>query len=466
MKNASKTGKREWRRRTAVAAASLVLATVGASACLYAGYDSSSVSTDSLSSSDPALRAHSRSLSGDDQTLCSNTPALHDLDPKWVERYDQMIKNDRANFDEYKLPDLVTIDDGRFRTTVRERNWPARSMAWNGTFGVSEDPSIDHEHCEIELGGHGVWREAPTDPAKQKPDRVVKGEYAAFSGWYVGNFGHFVHDHVPAIAWMKDSLPPATKFLLPHHPLHEKIMNVVDADFVRDRVVWIEFDETVQVEGTLTVLVPKKNAPFPCGFPQTAAVLTEHLRAWLADSHRDLYAAKAREPKKVIYYTRTGTTARRNVRAQLEERIISKIRESMAEHGRSRDDLVIFDGKDHTTGETLSIQEQFDLFSSADILIGPHGSGLTNMIWMDPSLKPCGSQNKVIEFASSARTTNVQAGSFSSYWFLFGSMPWIEYHHLYYLSRSTPETVVVDFEAFERALEAAWGGVEVQVRSS
>jgi len=449
--------KSERRRTAATTAASLAFAALGASTLLYAGYQTSS-------SSDPALRAqHSRTLSGDDgDSFCTNTPTLHDMEPHWVDRYDRMIRDDWHNFDSYKLPELVSIKRGSFRTTVRERNWPARSMAWNDTFSVQEDETIDREYCEHVKEGHGVWRDVPTLPSKRMAERTFEGDYAAFSGWYVGNFGHFVHDHVPVIAWMKSNVPESTKFLLPYNPLHENIMKVVDPKFVEERVVWIEYDQTVKVEGTLTVLVPKKNDPFPCGFPQTAAVFTEHLRAWLEEAHRELWEAKEKQPKKVIFYTRSGGTARRNLDKGLEDMILKKIRESMVKYGRAEDELVIFNGKD-PSGETFSIQEQFDLFSSADVLIGPHGSGMTNMIWMDPRRRPCGgTQNKILEFSSSMRTKQVQSGAYSSYWFLFGSTPWLDYHNLYYLPRSTPETVVVNLEAFEKGLEALWEGDKVK----
>lgn len=143
------------------------------------------------------------------------------------------------------------------------------------------------------------------------------------------------------------------------------------------------------------------------------------------------------------------------IESEQEKVLLKKIGEAMVKRGQSKDDLIIFNGKNEN-GDTLSIQEQFEIFSSADTAIGPHGSGLTNVMWMDPR---CDSENrpKVIEFVSSDRTKDVQGGSIWGYWFLFGSLPWINYHQLYYTNLSSDAQVLIDPEVFEETLNNLWG---------
>lgn len=391
----------------------------------------------------------------------------HDKDPDFEAKLTNAINLMKEKYDEHEMPIIQTIGPSfHFLTTDPRklgRGWPALSRAWNETYAVTDDEAVTRNSCDI-WGSQGLEdiliQQAMEENSDKPPVRVLtSGKYAAFSGWYVGNFGHFTHDHASKIAWLRSLVSDDTMFLLPYDELHEAIMKVVDEDFVTNRVVWVQYDQTVYVnEGSLTVMIPRSNYPFPGGYPQTGTKYTEEFRKWLEESHWQSSEPPLRKPDnqgKVIFYTRKGSTVRRIVEEQLEELLIQKIRESMLKYGRKEDDLVIFSGKDEE-GNTLPMKAQFDLFSSADIAIGPHGSGLTNVIWMDPR---CHKKNrpKVLEFASSQRSPKVQHGSYWGYWFLFGSLPWIDYHQLYYTENSSDSRVFIDPETFQITLDNMLG---------
>ena len=191
-------------------------------------------------------------------------------------------------------------------------------------------------------------------------------------------------------------------------------------------------------------------------YPQTGTIYTEYFRRWLEESHWSRKSIhKAENKRKVVFYTRNGSTPRRVVDLELEKQLVQITLNAMYKRGQTDNDLIIFSGKDEN-GHTLPMETQFEFFSSADTAIGPHGSGLTNIIWMDPR---CDSKNrpKVLEFASSERTPSVQVGSFWGYWFLFGSLPWIDYHQMYYTAESVDSQVFVDPEIFEETLYTMWG---------
>ena len=157
--------------------------------------------------------------------------------------------------------------------------------------------------------------------------------------------------------------------------------------------------------------------------------------SWISmEEVRDANSNNNNNKKKVIFYTRTGGTTRRLIYPPHEEEILilSLIRSKMVQYGRNEEDLIIYSGTDEN-GNTLSIKEQFDIFSQADTAMGPHGSGLANIIWMDGR---CKSGTKVLEFASSERTRNIQSGSHWGYYLLYGTMPWIDYNYMYYLEGS------------------------------
>ncbi len=79
-----------------------------------------------------------------------------------------------------------------------------------------------------------------------------------------------------------------------------------------------------------------------------------------------------------------------------------------------KSDLILFNGKDEN-GNTISIESQKNMFATATTVIGTHGSGLTNIIWMNPRCSTS-TTPKVLEFASSKRTPQIQKGSIWGYY--------------------------------------------------
>lgn len=389
----------------------------------------------------------------------------HDRDPLLQAHLTDQITYMKRLFDTYDMPEIAVVSPTFFflatdpLVTEQNKSHPSRSRAWNETFAVTDHESITETGHDI-FGSQGL-----EDPFIQGAmsgggtSRLLEdGKYTAFSGWYVGNFGHFVHDFASKIAWLKTLVSEDTKFLLPYHPLYQDVLNEVDIDFVRDRIKWIKYGETVHVmNGSLTVMKPKSSEVFKSGYPQTATIFTEHFRRWLEESNWSEGSLQSQQPRnKVIFYSRKGGTPRRNVEYNLEQRLIKKTIEVMEKRGQSAEDLYIFNGKDEY-GNTLNIPSQRLFFSMADTVIGPHGSGLTNIIWMDPRCDSGSPRPKVLEFASSRRSPAIQSGSYWGYWFLFGSMPWIDYHYIYYTAESTDEAVYVDEQVFEDTLHQMWG---------
>jgi len=442
----------------------------------------------SSSTSDPSSSRQISTIINDSMMLPSicivnNGKAVaHDRDPKFTKEMNGIIEQFKHDYDAHEMPDIEVIEPSfYFQTTTpfgipEEKHYPALSRAWNGTYAVTDDKTITDNGGEYD----GIWGSRGLDdeyiqlamnPNSGHPSSNIVmlppgKNYIAYSGWYFGNFGHYVHDHLSKLAWLKQlvSDDDNTMFILPYHEVHERVLTVVDEGFVRNRVIWIKYGETVSANSaSLTVMIPKSNMPFPGGYPQTATVYTEYLRLWLEESHWRGEDASSRNKRKVIYYMRRGSTPRRNVDQELESVILSKIREAMVKRGQNpEEDLIIFNGLDEN-GETLSMQTQFDLFSSADTAIGPHGSGLTNIIWMDPRCSSGGSNSKedrrpkVLEFVSSKQTPSIQTGSFWGYWFLYGSLPWIDYHQMYYTADSTDPQTFIDPEIFQSALNLMWG---------
>jgi hypothetical protein len=127
--------------------------------------------------------------------------------------------------------------------------------------------------------------------------------------------------------------------------------------------------------------------------------------------------------------------------------------------------LVVFDGSARS-GWTL--QKQIDLFRSANVVIGAHGGGLANLIWMtqdeeqqqqhqqDTGGSPpdaCPERLKVLEFITNPLTPDIQHGKFHvTYYNLYSKVPWVEYHQLLYQPQSNHDTTFLDIGEFRDAL--------------
>lgn len=271
------------------------------------------------------------------------------------------------------------------------------------------------------------------------------GDYVTYTAHWPGNYGHFLHDHLPSIAYARHVMPESTKFILVKNESDRKRLQFIDPIFEAERVVWAEERTIYRVStGSMTGLPPSKTRHIIDRFNQ--------LRNWVLPK-----PSFATDQKTIIYYTRGGkdTHHGRTMDPDHEKLLLQLIRDKMAEHGR-KEHLVVFDGQEN--GSTMSLEHQFDLFRSATIAIGPHGSGLANILWL-PAADSCDHRSKVLEFLVQPNQTDIQVGgSYKTYMYLFGFPQWVDYHHLYYSSDSTPDRLHVDLDQFLEALDDLFRG--------
>lgn len=125
-------------------------------------------------------------------------------------------------------------------------------------------------------------------------------------------------------------------------------------------------------------------------------------------------------------------------------------------------ELTVFDGT-APGGAAMPMQQQASLFGDAAVVVGPHGGALANLLWLpsQAARQPeCDTRPAVLEFVCGNRSRAVQAGCpyAPSYWTLFSSAPWVDYHQLAFTSRSTEATTWLDLEELAGALAAIFAG--------
>ena len=283
------------------------------------------------------------------------------------------------------------------------------------------------------------------------------GDYAAHTSWFEGNFGHFVHDHIPTIATLRSFLPSRTKFLLVDTSVTRNILGALDPDFAANRIVWIRQNQLVEIRngGTLTVAIPK-NLPNMAGCCQQFDFMRQWAAERLAHNGGGPDQQVREEDRFVVFYRRlpNGDLHHGRMMERAHEReVMRRIRAAMKKYGR-KERFVEYSG-DHN-GRRLTIDEQRQVFRRASTIIGPHGSGVGgNLIWTNPYAQTCNERVQLLEFVPDEESGQVQM-PFAHYWSQWRKWP-IDYHTLLYLPQSTSEATFINLQDLDSALDEMWG---------
>ena len=272
---------------------------------------------------------------------------------------------------------------------------------------------------------------------------TIKGDTAAMFGFYPINFGHVLHDNLPLLAFLKSVLPEHTTFALPDTKMYRNLLNFIDPIFM-DRIYFYQSNEIITVEdGNLTVANPK-GGRFLGSYGNT---LLRYMRHWIFDNHPETYP---NDEKYLIFYSRGGP---RKLDPQHEEDVITLIKTNMVKYHRS-ERLVVFTGNDKE-GDLLPYTDQFNLFRRASTIIGPHGSGLANVVWSNPFPESCQDRVHILEFIAGTEAEQLHGPKFNGYYWVLRGMP-IDWHQITYASNSTQQQTFIQLDSLQRALDDIW----------
>ncbi|MEA5516182.1 glycosyltransferase family 61 protein [Nodularia sp. UHCC 0506] len=187
--------------------------------------------------------------------------------------------------------------------------------------------------------------------------RSIKGNvYSLLCLW--GNaFYHWFHDVLPRLEFALPHLPQDTKFLIQDKPYAYQLDSLRAYGIGQDRL-------ELQPKSVNTTI---EQLWFASPIGHTGLGSGSALKS-VAQRLATFFNPKVTEVKqKRIYISRQKAKARRVVNEELLEPILNEF------------------GFQILICEQLSLAEQVQLFSSAEAIAGPHGAGLTNMIYA-----PCG----------------------------------------------------------------------------
>ena len=351
-----------------------------------------------------------------------NWPTIHHPDPKMQGLYENVcskrfFNNQEFRFSDRDYPVINVLKNGNY--VIHKANFMPLQSAWNSKQTISN------------IGPRSGWIE----PKTKKIDKTLCGDYVAFCTWFNGNYGHTMHDSLPYLAWLKNKFPNK-QFILFDNPLNKKLIKFIDQDFY-EQIFWIKKNETVNIQGELIVSTPDMH---PC-------IMHKNLMKYLMKWFKQKLIAKPVQ-KNVIYYDRSvGVGHGRILNHECQNQILNSIRSWMSDN-QIEGDLVLFSGT-NSDGSRVSIEDQFDIFRGAHTIIGPHGTGLVNIMWSDLyGDVPI----KLIEFIPGGigYSSEVQT-PFQGYHNVLSYLP-IDYHCLLYEKQSTNKETFINIDDLKSAL--------------
>ena len=214
-------------------------------------------------------------------------------------------------------------------------------------------------------------------------------------GWF-WHYGHFIHDFImPMIVYINDSNPNLKKIYLINNNLYrsglpvfsigkfksmgEKLLNI--------KIEEIERPSQIAYSVPLITLTPYSYGPYK---PEMFIHLNPHVnqRLKLAHSSARVVLIERGAKRKLINKQITEENKKCITSTGTERRFLENHKDIERALKNKYKDLFV-----NVILEDMSLEEQISLFIGAQIVIGQHGAGLCNIIWMTK-----GSEALVIEF--------------------------------------------------------------------
>jgi hypothetical protein len=214
-----------------------------------------------------------------------------------------------------------------------------------------------------------------------------------------GTYGHIYSDVFPELYAIDNTYPKYDRVVTIGSPLIKNIIGFFrlkltpKIKFVDD----INFYESVRnifgitiTNHTQSIVDGTKDSSFVVQHPASYVCNPNNILALKAEFHR--FKPIINTPKQyLIFCSRSSKTARngRNITKENEEEIVACLKE----YAEKQNLEFYFLTGEEPDGSKTSIAKQYELFTNAKLVVGPHGGAFSNLIFLDPEKKP-----KVIEF--------------------------------------------------------------------
>lgn len=252
---------------------------------------------------------------------------------------------------------------------------------------------------------------------------------------FSNNYGHILHDVLPKLL-MLDSQKKYCKIITGTNPLLEQLIQTLQIKF-SERIVFVEKELNFNCDN----ITYRSDPAFHVRCIDSTRLFKAHIEEVIKNN------ITTTKRNRLIYYKREGKDVRhgRSMDYQNEKEIINLLKNYSDKNNL---DFTVFNGLKN--GETMPFIEQIRLFREARVAVGPHGSGLSNTIWMDPH-----NNCRVCEFCSGTKNIiHGTSGYVKNYNFLYGGMvgDYIDYNLIPFTKESTKDITHINVNNLKKFL--------------
>ena len=277
----------------------------------------------------------------------------------------------------------------------------------------------------------------------------VSGNTLLWLNFHYGNYGHWIHDNAPAIIALLDILGTSVSWVaLPYSQLSKEWLCWFNPALL-ERIIYYSPGKVICSNSTTLIPLNKHGINTKDRrSPASISLLNQKAH----DLHYQTVDFQQKESLKFIFASRNSKTVKHGRKLINEPQILDSIRQVMKLYNRS-EEPIIYDG------DGVTFDDQFNLFSKAAIIMGPHGSAMSNVLW-SRGHRGCQKPVTVIEFVAGMESGPQVQGEYHGYYELEGAVPWVTYHMLTIQGNSTRKETSVSIRDVESVLSWIWGGLD------
>jgi hypothetical protein len=264
----------------------------------------------------------------------------------------------------------------------------------------------------------------------------LHGNYAIVQNTWMGHYGHNAHDNLGRFEFFRQLFNNKIKFIITEYEpgRHATTLNQLYClnSFYKDNVIFLPPEKTLKINGLLFQAERE-----PVHWFDESKMYCEYLRTGLREQ---IKTDTNNNREHIIFCPRVGETAshgRLNTAENIKQ--TKQLIESIAKEHDKPIDFSVFTNK-NPRGDPMTVQEQKDFFKTATIILGIHGTALTNMMWADRLADYKSPPLQIIEIVGNTTARNKnnpqiepwQYGNDCGYWHQFGNHFNVNWQHIFF----------------------------------